>query len=137
MAEHIPSVLVVDDDQDTRALVAEVLSGDLGAAVWHACDGYEAIAAVSAARPDLILLDLMMPRLDGLAVLHWLKSSPRTAGIPVLALTAGANAATLQALERRCDGLVAKPFDLDDLVARARAFVGAAGGNGGPAGRPS
>jgi CheY-like chemotaxis protein len=124
MAELGPSVLVVDDDAATRVLIAEVLSAELGAAVHGACDGHEAIAAVTAAPPDLILLDLKMPRLDGLAVLHWLKSSPRTAGIPVLAVTGWANAATLQALERRCDGLIGKPFDLDHLVEAARPFVG-------------
>ena len=123
MNEQRPSILVVDDDDATRMLIGDVLSAELDAAVRGARDGHAAIAAVTAARPDLILLDLKMPGLDGLAVLHWLKSSPRTAGIPVLAVTAWASTATLQALERRCDGLVAKPFDLDDLLAAVRPFV--------------
>src|SRR5687768_7782396 len=105
MAERAPTVLVVEDDESTRDLVARVLSAELHVTVRTANDGHEAIAAVTASTPDLILLDLKMPRLDGLAVLHWLKSSPRTAGIPVLAVTAWANTATLQQLERRCDGL--------------------------------
>jgi two-component system OmpR family response regulator len=125
MAERVRTVLVIDDDAATRTLIAELFSAELGATVRGASDGHEAIAAVMAAPPDLILLDMKMPGLDGLAVLHWLKSSRRTAGIPVLAVTAWANAATLQALERRCDGLVGKPFDLDDLVAAARPFLGA------------
>src|SRR5688572_2557759 len=125
MAERGPVVLVVDDDAATRMLIAEVLSAELGATVRGAGDGHEAIAAVGAAPPDLILLDLKMPGLDGPAVLHWLKSSPRTAGIPVLAVTAWANATTLHALERRCDGLIGKPFDLDDLVAAVRRLLAA------------
>jgi CheY-like chemotaxis protein len=132
MAER-PTVLVVEDDETTRALVVDLLSAELPVAVRQACDGHAAIAAVTAAAPDLILLDLKMPGLDGFAVLHWLKSSPRTAAIPVLALTALANAGTLAALERRCDGLIAKPFDLDDLVAAARPFLGAES-RGAPAG---
>ena len=118
-----PSVLVVDDDPFTRALIAEVLRAELGLTVREAGDGHEGIAAVTAAPPDLIFLDLKMPGLDGFAVLHWLKSSPRTARIPVLALTAAANAASLRALERRCDGLLSKPFDLDDLLRVARPYV--------------
>jgi CheY-like chemotaxis protein len=127
MAQPQSSLLVVDDDASTRALVTDLLGAELDLDVRQACDGYAAIAAVMAARPDLILLDLKMPGLDGLGVLHWLKSSPRTAAIPVLALTALANAGTLAALERRCDGLIAKPFDLGDLVARVRPFVAAPG----------
>jgi CheY-like chemotaxis protein len=117
------AVLVVDDDAPTRLLVVEVLTAELGVAVREACDGHAGIAAVTAAQPDVILLDMKMPGLDGLAVLHWLRSSRRTAAIPVLALTAAANADTLEALEWRCDGLVAKPFDLDDLVGAVRPFV--------------
>jgi CheY-like chemotaxis protein len=119
-------VLVIDDDAATRALVAAALEAELDVAVRGAGGGREGILSVAAEPPDLIFLDLRMPDLDGFAVLHWLKSKPRTASIPVLALTAAASAATLQALERRCDGLVAKPFDLDDLVGAARAFLGAA-----------
>jgi CheY-like chemotaxis protein len=133
MGRHSPSVLVVDDDEATRALVAEVLGTDLGATVRHACDGQEAIAAVLAARPDLIVLDLMMPRLDGLAVLERLESSPGTAGVPVLVMTGWATAATLAALARRCDGVIDKPFDLDELVARAGACIGQRGATGRPA----
>jgi CheY-like chemotaxis protein len=118
-----PCVLVVDDDPSTRALIAEVLTAELGVTVREARDGHEGIAAVTAAPPDLIFLDLKMPGLDGFAVLHWLKSSPRTARIPVFALTAAANAAALRALERRCDGLLGKPFDLDDLVEIARPYA--------------
>jgi twitching motility two-component system response regulator PilH len=125
MAERRPIVLVVDDDAATRMLIAEVLSAELGATVRGAGDGHEAIAAIGTAPPDLILLDLKMPGLDGPAVLHWLKSSPRTDGIPVLAVTGWANAITLQALERRCDGLIGKPFDLDDLVAAVRRLLAA------------
>lgn len=117
------TILVIDDDATTRELIAQALEMELGVVVRGAGDGQEGIAAVSESIPALILLDLKMPRLDGFGVLHWLKSSPRTAGVPVLALTAAANDASLQTLERRCEGIICKPFDLDDLVAAVRPFV--------------
>jgi CheY-like chemotaxis protein len=126
MAEPRLSVLVVEDDESTRALIADLLSAELGVAVRQACDGHAAIAAVTAAAPDLILLDLKMPGLDGFAVLEWLESSPRTAAVPVLALTASANADELQSVEQLCDGVVGKPFDLDALIGAVRPFVSGA-----------
>jgi CheY-like chemotaxis protein len=114
------TVLVVDDDASTRELIAQALEMELDVVVLGAGDGREGVAAISASNPDLILLDLKMPRLDGLGVLHWLKSSPRTSAVPVLALTAAANDSTLRSLERRCDGVISKPFDLNELFAAVR-----------------
>lgn len=81
------SVLVVDDDEDVRALVRETLAGD-GLGVREAADGKEALAAVAAEKPDAIVLDLLMPKLDGFAVLERLQADPETRLIPVLILTA-------------------------------------------------
>jgi CheY-like chemotaxis protein len=119
------AVLVIEDDATTRTLIAATLESELGVVVLGASDGLDGIAAISASIPDLILLDLKMPRLDGFGVLHWLKSSPRTAAVPVLALTGSANQASLSSLERGCAGMIAKPFDLEDLIAAVRPYVGA------------
>jgi signal transduction histidine kinase/CheY-like chemotaxis protein len=81
------SVLVVDDEAAVRSLVAATLADD----GWHireAADGREALTAVSSARPDVIVLDLVMPKLDGFAVLEALQSEPATRSIPVVVLTA-------------------------------------------------
>lgn len=79
--------------------------------------------AVAEAPPDLLLLDLRLPVLDGFAVLRWLKGRPATARIPVLALTAAGSLETQQALDRGCAGFVAKPFNLDELLETVRPFL--------------
>jgi PAS domain S-box-containing protein len=81
------SVLVVDDEEQVRALVRETLSGD-GFELREAADGEQALEAVGAERPDVVVLDLVMPGLDGFAVLEWLQSEPETRAIPVIVLTA-------------------------------------------------
>lgn len=109
-------VLVVDDDPAVRALVRELLETELSVRVREARDGYEAILWLREERPDLVLLDLRMPRIDGWGVLCWLKSSARTAAIPVVVLTALEPAAALRGVGRGPDGVLAKPFDLDALT---------------------
>ena len=117
------TVLVADDDEILRALIVELLEGDLGLRVLTVADGYQAILAVQNEPPDLILLDLRMPRVDGYGVLRWLKARGTTAAIPVLALTASAEADLAYALARGCRGGVAKPFDIDELLDAVRAAL--------------
>src|SRR5437867_11512439 len=117
------TVLVADDDELLRALVAELLGGELGLRVVGAADGYQAILAIQRERPDLILLDLRMPRVDGYGVLRWLRSRGPTGQIPVLALSATVAADLAHALTRGCQGAVAKPFDIDDLLEAVRAAL--------------
>ncbi|HEV8633913.1 MAG TPA: response regulator [Chloroflexota bacterium] len=117
------TVLVADDDEALRALVAELLGSELGLRVVGAADGYQAILAIQRERPDLILLDLRMPRVDGYGVLRWLRSRGRTGGIPVLALSATVAADLAHALARGCQGAVAKPFDIDELLDAVRAAL--------------
>jgi CheY-like chemotaxis protein len=116
-------VLVADDEAPVRALVADVLEAELGVAVYAAADGDAALRAVAAAPPALLLLDLRMPGRDGFEVLRLLKSRPETARVPVLALTATAASEVARALDGGCAGFVAKPFDLDVLVATVRPFL--------------
>jgi PAS domain S-box-containing protein len=81
------SVLVVDDEEQVRALVRETLSGD-GFELREAADGEQALEVVGAQRPDVVVLDLVMPGLDGFSVLERLQSEPATRAIPVIVLTA-------------------------------------------------
>jgi CheY-like chemotaxis protein len=81
------SVLVVDDEESVRSLVIETLSED-GIELREAADGDEALAKVAARRPDAIVLDLILPTVDGFAVLDRLQSDPSTRSIPVVVLTA-------------------------------------------------
>jgi CheY-like chemotaxis protein len=81
------SVLVVDDEENVRALVRATLGRD-GVELREAVDGEDALAAIAAEKPDAIVLDLMMPKLDGFAVLERLQSDPETRRLPVVVLTA-------------------------------------------------
>jgi two-component system chemotaxis response regulator CheY len=116
-------VLVADDDEDVRALVHDALVAELGVRVEGARDGFEAILRTRDARPDLIVLDLRMPRVDGWGVLQWLKSRPETASVPVLLLAVIEPAGALQGAERGADRVLPKPFDVDDLVAAVAALL--------------
>jgi CheY-like chemotaxis protein len=80
------SLLVVEDDPDTRRGLSQALAGH-GFLVTEAEDGAQALASIAAQAPDLVLLDLRLPRLDGWTVIRRLKASPATAGIPVIVLT--------------------------------------------------
>ena len=115
-----PTILVVDDHSNVRTLVREYL-GELGYRVVTAADGAEALAAVSRERVDLILLDIMMPNVDGFEFLHVYR---REHHVPIIMLTARlAEADKVAALELGADDYVTKPFGMQELVARIRAVL--------------
>ena len=110
-------VLVVDDTANVRALIQVNLELE-GIEVHLATDGQEALDMVAEVAPDLITMDVMMPRLDGLAAASRLKAARATAGIPIVMVTARAQAADRQAgQDAGVDAYVTKPFDPDELVA--------------------
>lgn len=117
------SVLVVEDEPDIRALVAFHLERE-GFQVRTARSGAEGLTRVKTAAPDLIILDLMLPELDGLEVCRRLRRDPVTASIPVIMLTAKADEVDrVVGLELGADDYVAKPFSPKELVARVRAVL--------------
>jgi CheY-like chemotaxis protein len=116
-------VLVVDDDPTVRRLVVETLSRDR-LDVVEAADGAQGLAAVAEQRPDVIILDLMMPRVDGLAVLEKLQDDPEARSIPVIVLTARRlSADERRSISRRVVALLGKTEysaeELRRLVAHA------------------
>ena len=112
---RLPVVLVVDDFQDGRELVAEYLTFR-GFTVHTAKDGAEAIEVAEAVRPDVVLLDLSMPGIDGWQAARILKSKPSARKMIVVAVTAHALARETQAArDAGCDGVICKPFDLTAL----------------------
>ncbi|MEX2324944.1 MAG: response regulator [Nitriliruptoraceae bacterium] len=116
-------VLVVDDEADIRTLLDITLSL-AGYEVVTARDGVEGLELAQLAGADLIVADLMMPRMDGLTLLTELRTDPRTAQIPVIMLTAQAQqSGAANALHAGADDYVAKPFDSDELVARVGAII--------------
>jgi DNA-binding response OmpR family regulator len=119
-------VLVVDDTANVRALIRVNLELE-GIEVHLATDGQEALDRVLEVDPDLITMDVMMPRLDGLAAALRLKSAAATAAIPIVMVTARAQAADRQAgHEAGVDAYLTKPFDPDELVATVLRLLPAA-----------
>ena len=120
VADGRARVLVVDDNADMRDYVAGLLAPDH--AVSTADDGEEALAAVRREVPDLVLTDVMMPRLDGFGLLAALRADPATARVPVVMLSARAGEeATVEGLEAGADDYLVKPFSALELRARVRA----------------
>jgi DNA-binding response OmpR family regulator len=119
-----PLVLVADDDADIRALVAYRLSR-AGYEVVGAADGDEAFALATERTPDLCVLDVMMPKLDGLEVTRRLRASAATARMPVILLTARAQELDVErGFDAGADDYLRKPFSPDELGARVRAALG-------------
>ncbi|MFK3731713.1 SpoIIE family protein phosphatase [Streptomyces sp. NPDC088090] len=116
-------VLVADDNADMREYLTRLLSG-AGYEVRGVRDGQEALAAIRAQVPDLVVSDVMMPRLDGLALVTALRADPRTATVPVVLLSARAGQeASVEGLRAGSDDYLVKPFAAVELLARVRATV--------------
>jgi two-component system, chemotaxis family, chemotaxis protein CheY len=118
-------VLLVDDDEDIREIVGEILR-DQGCTVQVAHNGREALDALDAmtAPPQLVLLDLMMPELDGAQFLAILDEHPGYAGVPVVVVTASRQTAPAS-VRGKVAGWLPKPVEYDDLVSTVSRFVGA------------
>jgi len=111
-------ILVVDDNLDSRELVVKVLSRR-GLDLYEAEDGEDALARVVSARPDLILMDISLPRIDGYEVARRLKKDPRFTAIPIIALTAHAMKGDRErALAAGCDDYISKPINIHTLYDR-------------------
>jgi len=115
-----PSVLVCDDEPNLRELIRVSLGA--GWSVHEAGDGEEALALARTLAPDLVILDLMMPRLNGLDVLSTLKADPALARTRVLVVTAQP-ASEVEAREHGADGVIVKPFAPEDLAELAATLV--------------
>jgi two-component system, OmpR family, alkaline phosphatase synthesis response regulator PhoP len=117
------SILVVEDEDDIRELLRYNLAKE-GYQVTGSASGEEALKAVKAARPDLLVLDLMLPGMGGLEVCRSLKQDPQTRNLPIVMLTAkGEEADIVAGLELGADDYVTKPFSLRVLLARLRAVL--------------
>ncbi|MEZ5318669.1 MAG: response regulator transcription factor [Vicinamibacterales bacterium] len=116
-------VLVVEDHQDIADLIRHVFER-AGHAVDALTSGSEVMAAVRTRRPDLVILDLMLPGMDGLLVCQALRQDPATAALPIIMLTArGEESDRLRGFEMGADDYVTKPFSPKELVARAMALL--------------
>ena len=117
-------VLIGEDEPDNRIILQTVVETLLGVRAQVAGDGLAVLASVERERPRVILLDLMMPGLDGFQVTRHLKANPATASIPIVAVSAMARPDDREtALAAGCDDFVRKPFELDDLEAVIRTYL--------------
>jgi DNA-binding response OmpR family regulator len=118
----VKRVLAVDDEPHILKLIAFSLRAH-GFEVLEASDGLSAVSVAEAEHPDLILLDVMMPALDGYEACRRIKANPATADIPIFMLTAKAQAAEQQTgLDAGAMDYICKPFTPKDLVATVEAF---------------
>jgi phosphate regulon transcriptional regulator PhoB len=116
-------ILVVEDEPDIRNLIVLHLTRE-GFRCRTAAGGGQALAEVRARRPDLVILDLLLPEVDGLEVCRRLRADPATAALPIIMLTARTEEVDrVVGLEMGADDYVAKPFSPRELVARARAVL--------------
>lgn len=123
MNERRHRVLVVDDDLVIRQLIGINLELE-GFEVHMAADGEEALRQVIQVVPDVVVLDVMMPRLDGLEVARRLRQDPRNRDLRIVMVSARAQAADLQRGEDTgVDAYITKPFEPDELVAVVRRFA--------------
>jgi CheY-like chemotaxis protein len=124
-SELSPLILVVDDYQDAREMYAEYLQYS-GFRVAEAKNGNEAVTQARSLRPDLILMDLSLPGMDGWEATRVLKADEDTKDIPIVALTGHALAGASEGARKAgCDSFVTKPCLPDDLVVEVRRMLNA------------
>ena len=126
----MPKLLVVEDNEESREGLSRHLRRK-GYEVLTAPDGQQAVGTAWAEAPDLILMDMSLPVLDGWEATRRLKADPLTRGIPVIALTAHAMAGDREkALEAGCDEYETKPVEFARLLDKVRALLGTGGTDG-------
>ena len=116
-------ILVVEDTEDNRQIIRDLLSS-VGYELIEAMDGLEGVALAQSHQPDLILMDIQLPEIDGYEATRRIRAIPELARVPIIAVTSyalsGDEAKTRAA---GCDGYVAKPFSPRQLLAKVREFL--------------
>lgn len=116
-------ILVVDDEPGITQLLTDILEF-YGHPVMVAHDAGEALNLIPLRRPEMILVDLMMPSVDGLSLAVTLRHNPLTRGVPLVAMSASDSALALAGRMGDFDASIAKPFEADELVATVERFTG-------------
>jgi two-component system, cell cycle response regulator DivK len=117
-------ILIMEDDDDTQSMVRFLLEYK-GYEVLAAKDGKHGLELARQEKPDLILLDLAMPEMDGWLVAKQLKEAPETKAIPVIAVTAYTMSSDRRkAMDAGCDGFIGKPMNVPEFIAEVEKFLG-------------
>lgn len=122
--ETTKKILIVEDNKDSRELVIKVLK-NRGYLLVEAVDGEDALLKATEQLPDLILMDISIPKIDGFEVTRRLKERENCKDIPIIALTAHAMKGDKEkALQAGCDGYISKPINVRQLPDQIQAFLG-------------
>jgi two-component system cell cycle response regulator DivK len=121
--EEPKKILVVDDNNDSRELVIKILRAK-GHQIYEAVDGEDALQKVAAEHPDLILMDISLPKIDGHEVTRRLKSDEKYTSIPIIAITAHAMKGDREkALDAGCEDYISKPIDVHTFYEHLRRYL--------------
>lgn len=117
------TILYVEDNQDNRTLVRRVLQAE-GYTVLEASDAADALLVINSSTPDLILMDINMPDMDGYTLTTHIKSMPGMENIPIIAITANVMRGDREkTIEAGCDGYIQKPIDVDVLPTQITRYL--------------
>jgi two-component system, cell cycle response regulator DivK len=120
-------ILVIEDNEDNRQIIRDLLTS-LGYELIEAVDGAQGVAMAQSHRPDLILMDIQLPEMDGYEATRQIRAVPELAQVPIIAVTSYAlSGDETKARDAGCDGYVAKPFSPRELLAKMREFLPDAG----------
>lgn len=120
-------ILIIEDQEDNRAILRDLLS-QAGYELIEAADGEEGVKLAQMERPDLILMDIQLPVIDGYEATRRIKATADLKSIPIIAVTSYAlSGDEAKARAAGCDGYVTKPFSPRDLLAKVRAYLPAGG----------
>ncbi len=118
-------ILYVEDNVDNRVLVRRILMAE-GYKVLEAQDAHEALQVVQGQKPDLILMDINMPEIDGYTLTSRFKGTPGLESVPIIAVTANVMRGDKErSFEAGCDGYIQKPIDVDQLPNQVKRFLNA------------
>jgi two-component system cell cycle response regulator DivK len=116
-------ILVVEDQEDNRQILRDLL-GNAGYELTEAENGEEAIAAVAKRRPDLILMDIQLPVMDGYEATRRIRTNPDLKSVPIIAVTSYALTGDEdKAVAAGCNGYISKPYSPRDLLAKVRSYL--------------
>jgi DNA-binding response OmpR family regulator len=116
-------ILIIDDEREAQELLCEILKFE-GYQTFTAADGIAGLESVKSVKPDLILLDILMPQMDGLLVQEKIRENPETAGIPIIFITAKSSVDSAhRAVSSGASGYIEKPFEVKRLLAKIRSLL--------------
>ena len=116
-------ILVIEDQEDNRRIMRDLFTST-GYKVIEAVTGEDGVTAAETHRPDIILMDIQLPDIDGYEVTRRIKANPSLVSIPIIAVTSYAlSGYDIKAYEAGCDGYVSKPFSPRELLAKVREFL--------------